>query len=93
MVNPQMINKSVDANDGSTFYNLALKEITMQANIFNDMVDTIHKQTKTFLNTIDPSETYTQPLRAVASANTEFVKSWSTATQTLTDAYTAAAKS
>ena len=65
----------------------------MQANIFNNMVDTIHKQTKTFLNTIDPSETYTQPLRAVASANTEFVKSWATATQTLTDAYTAATKS
>jgi len=55
-------------------------------------VDQIHTQTKTFLNTIDPSEQYTKPARALADANTEFAKTWANATETMTSAYTAALK-
>jgi len=64
----------------------------MKANYINGLVDQIHTQTKTFLNTIDPSEQYTKPLRAMADANTEFAKSWATATESMTTAYTAALK-
>jgi hypothetical protein len=64
----------------------------MKANYINGLVDQIHTQTKTFLNTIDPSEQYTTPLRAMADANTEFAKSWATATESMTTAYTAALK-
>lgn len=64
----------------------------MQANYINGLVDQIHTQTKTFLNTIDPSEQYTKPARALADANTEFVKTWANATETMTSAYTAALK-
>jgi hypothetical protein len=65
----------------------------MKAEYFNNLVDTIHTQTKTFLNTIDPSETFTKPARAMAEANTNFAKSYATATESLTTAYTNAVKS
>jgi len=64
----------------------------MQAQYFNNLVDQIHTQTKTFLNTIDPSEQYTKPVKAMAEANTEFAKTWANATETMTTAYTAALK-
>jgi len=64
----------------------------MQAQYFNNLVDQIHTQTKTFLNTIDPSEQYTKPVRAMAEANTEFAKTWANATESMTTAYTAALK-
>ena len=40
----------------------------MKAEYFNNLVDTIHTQTKTFLNTIDPSEQFTKPAKAMAEA-------------------------
>jgi len=64
----------------------------MQAQYFNNLVDQIHTQTKTFLNTIDPSEQYTKPVRAIAEANTDFAKTWANATESMTTAYTAALK-
>jgi hypothetical protein len=64
----------------------------MQAQYFNNLVDQIHTQTKTFLNTIDPSEQYTKPVKAMAEANTEFAKTWANATESMTTAYTAALK-
>lgn len=64
----------------------------MQAQYFNNLVDQIHTYTKTFLNTIDPSEQYTKPVKAMAEANTEFAKTWANATETMTTAYTAALK-
>jgi len=64
----------------------------MQAQYFNNLVDQIHTQTKTFLNTIDPSEQYTKPVRAMAEANTDFAKTWANATESMTTAYTAALK-
>jgi hypothetical protein len=64
----------------------------MKAEYFNNLVDTIHTQTKTFLNTIDPSEQFTKPAKAMAEANTNFVKSCATATESLTTAYTNAVK-
>ena len=64
----------------------------MQAQYFNNLVDQIHTQTKTFLNTIDPSEQYKKPVRAMAEANTEFAKTWANATESMTTAYTAALK-
>ena len=64
----------------------------MQALFLNTIVDSIHQQTKTFLNTIDPSEQYTKPIRKIADANTEFAKTWVSATEKLTDAYTVETK-
>jgi hypothetical protein len=64
----------------------------MQAQYFNNLVDQIHTQTKTFLNTIDPSEQYTKPVRAMAEANTDFAKTWANATESMATAYTAALK-
>jgi len=64
----------------------------MQAQYFNNLVDQIHTQTKTFLNTIDPSEQYTKPVKAMAEANTEFAKTWANAAESMTTAYTAALK-
>jgi len=64
----------------------------MQAQFFTNLVDQIHTQTKTFLNTIDPSEQYTKPVRAMADANTEFAKTWASATEKMTADYTAAMK-
>lgn len=64
----------------------------MKAEYFNTVVDQIHTQTKTFLNTIDPSEQYTKPLRVMADANTNFAKAMGTATESMTTAYTNAVK-
>jgi hypothetical protein len=64
----------------------------MKAEFFTNLVDQIHAQTTTFLNTIDPSEQFTKPAKAMATANTEFAKSFATATESLTTAYTNAVK-
>ncbi len=61
------------------------------SNFFNDLVDSIHTQTKTFLNTLDPSESFTKAQREQIDANAQFCKSWADATYNWTEATKAAA--